>query len=412
LNADIVVIGGGISGITSAVEAAETGYEVILLEKNPYLGGRVVQLNKYFPKLCPPYCGFEILIKRLKNLNNLKYITNADVKKVINIKDNYTVEVSILPRFVNDLCTSCGKCVDVCPVSRKNDFNFGMDSTKAIYIPHDLAFPDKYVIDPKYCLGKDCAKCISACQYNAIDLSMKEEKIEINAKSVIVSTGWDPYDAKKLSHLGFGEYQNVVTNIMFERIASPNGPTKGKIIRISDNKEPKNIAIVQCAGSRDENYLPYCSQICCLASMKHAFYIREQYPDANITIFYIDLRAYGLYEHFLQKLQTDKNVTFTKGKVAKIEELPSRNLIVQVEDTASGIKLKKEFDMVILATGMQSSTVSNKIEGLKYDNFGFVIEDDIFNVAGVAKKPADVSSSNQDATAAVLGAIQHLRKGE
>ncbi|MEM0265352.1 MAG: CoB--CoM heterodisulfide reductase iron-sulfur subunit A family protein [Candidatus Micrarchaeaceae archaeon] len=412
MNTDIVVIGGGISGLTSAIEAAETGYNVILIEKNPYLGGRVVQLNKYFPKLCPPYCGFEILIKRLKNLNNLKYITNANVKKVVHINGNYTVDVSILPRFVNDLCTSCGKCVDVCPVSRENDFNFGMNTTKAIYFPHALAFPALYVIDPKYCLGKECAKCVNACQYNAIDLAMKEEKIQINAKSVIVATGWDPYDAKKLAHLGYGKYQNVITNIMFERIASPDGPTKGKIMRISDNKEPKNIAIVQCAGSRDENYLPYCSQICCLASMKHAFYIKEQIADANITIFYIDLRAYGLYEHFLEKLQTDKNVTFTRGKVAKIEETPSKNLIVHVEDTASGIKIKKEFDLVILATGMQPSTVSNKIDGLKCDNFGFVIEDDIFNVAGVAKKPSDVSSSIQDATAAVLGAIQHLRKGE
>jgi len=238
---------------------------------------------------------------------------------------------------------------------------------------------------------------------------MTPEEITINAKAIIVATGWNPYDATKLDNLGFGKFPNVITNMMMERLASPNGPTKGKIVRPSDGKEPKTVAFVQCAGSRDENHLPFCSAICCLASMKHALYVREQIPDSKVFIFYIDLRAYGRYEDFFQKVASDENVQFIKGKVAKIEEAENGNLIVYAEDTSTGKKISMEVEMVVLATGMQPTTAVNKIEGLDYDEYGFVLEKEGIAVAGVARKPADVASSNQDATGAVLKAIQVIR---
>jgi heterodisulfide reductase subunit A-like polyferredoxin len=409
MDADILVIGGGISGLTAAIEAAETGYSVILVEKNPYLGGRVTQLNKYFPKICPPYCGLEILFKRLQNCKNLKYLTMAEVKKVSGSPGNFSVTVEVKPRFVTDACTACGACVEVCPVEMPNPFNFGMDKCKAIYIPHEMAFPPIYIIDAEACKGKECAQCVSACKYKAINLDMTPEEKTINAKAIIVATGWNPYDATKLDNLGFGKFPNVITNMMMERLASPNGPTKGKIVRPSDGKEPKTVAFVQCAGSRDENHLPFCSAVCCLASMKHALYIREQIPDSKVFVFYIDLRAYGRYEDFFQKVASDENVQFIKGKVAKIEEAENGNLIVYAEDTSTGKKISMEVEMVVLATGMQPTTAVNKIEGLDYDEYGFVLEREGIAVAGVARKPADVASSNQDATGAVLKAIQVIR---
>ncbi len=407
MEADILVIGGGISGLTAAIEAAETGYNVVLVEKNPYLGGRVVQLTRYFPKICPPYCGMEILLKRLQNCKNLKYITMAEVKSVSGSAGNFTVKVEKKPRFVTDACTACGECVEVCPVEIPNPFNFGMDKCKAIYLPHEMAFPQIYVIDGEAC--DKCGQCVSACKYNAIDLNMKSEEITINAKAIIVATGWNPYDKSKLTNL-LPDHPNVITNMMMERLASPNGPTKGKIVRPSDGKEPKTIAFVQCAGSRDEKHLPFCSAICCLATMKHALYVREQIPDAKVYVFYIDIRAYGRYEDFFAKVSSDENIQFIKGKVAKIEDAGNGNLIVHAEDTSTGKKVSMEVEMVVLATGMQPSTAVQKIEGLEYDDYGFVIEKEGIIPCGVARKPADVASSNQDATGAVLKAIQIVRR--
>ncbi|GAI38347.1 unnamed protein product, partial [marine sediment metagenome] len=168
----ILVIGGGISGITAAVEAAEVGYEVFLIEKSPYLGGRVAQMNQYFPKLCPPYCGLEINFRRIKTNPYIKIFTLSEVENISGKEGDYEVTIKLAPRLVNNNCTACGKCVEVCPVERANDFNFGLDKTKAIYLPHLMAFPMKYVIDRDSCLGKDCAECAAACPYSAIDLEM------------------------------------------------------------------------------------------------------------------------------------------------------------------------------------------------------------------------------------------------
>jgi quinone-modifying oxidoreductase subunit QmoA len=218
-----------------------------------------------------------------------------------------------------------------------------------------------------------------------------------------------------MDNLGFGKVRNVVTNMMMERLAAPNGPTKGAIVRPSDGKEVKNIAFVQCAGSRDENHLPYCSYICCLASLKQAMYVREQYPDSKVQIFYIDLRTPGLYEHrFLWKAKEDPNITLTKGKVAGISEDPvTKDVIVEAEDIFSGGKIKATFDMVVLATGMEPTTKATKVvSGVGYSPDGFVDTSSRKGIyaVGTLKTPVDVARSAQDATGAVVRSIRSARR--
>lgn len=412
----ILVVGGGISGLTTALEAAEVGYEVFIVEKNPYLGGRVAQLNQYFPKLCPPTCGLEINFKRIKDNPKIKVFTLADVEKVEGSAGNYDVSVRMNPRYVNENCTICGDCAKVCKTEISSDFNFGMNKSKGAYLPFEMAFPSRYVISPQIIGTEDAKKCKEACKYNAVDLDMQAKTVNLKVGAIVWATGWKPYDAGKIDNLGFGRYPNIITNMMIERQASTNGPTSGKILRPSDGKAPESIAFVQCAGSRDENHLPYCSYICCMASLKHTTYIREQYPDAKIYIFYIDLRAPGQrYEKFYKMIKEDKNVFFIKGKVAEVSEDPqSKNITVVAENAVTGEKIRQTVDMVVLATGMQPTAATAKLPAdLKYTPEGFIINDfktgGMF-AAGCANKPADVVSSNQNATGMALKAIQTLVK--
>ncbi|MFA4918066.1 MAG: CoB--CoM heterodisulfide reductase iron-sulfur subunit A family protein [Thermodesulfovibrionales bacterium] len=414
-NKKVLVIGGGMSGLTAAIETAEAGIEAYIVEKAPYLGGRVAQINKYFWKLCPPNCGLEIQFKRIKNNPQMNFYTLAEVEDIKGAEGNFDVTVKVNPRYVNDKCVGCDACAQACPSYRSNDFNFGMDKTKAAYLPHQQAFPFQYVIDAKAC-PKDCMKpCLEACKYNAIDLDMKPETVNLKVGAVVLATGWDPYDMSKLDILGSGKVQNVITNMMLERLASEDGPTKGKIIRPSDGKEVKNIAFVQCAGSRDENHLHYCSYICCLATLKHAMYMREQYPDSKIQIFYIDIRTPGLYENrFYWKIKDDPNVIFTKGKVAGITEEASKDVTLEVEDIFGGGKIKATFDMVVLATGMDLTTKSSKVgTNITYTPDGLVDDSSLkkgIYAVGTLKSPADVARSVQDATGAAIKCIQSVRR--
>ena len=410
----ILVVGGGISGLTTCLEAAEVGYEVFVVEKNPYLGGRVAQLNQYFPKLCPPSCGLEINFRRIKDNPKIKVFTLAEVEKVDGTPGNYDVTIKLSPRYVNENCTCCGDCEAVCETEIPSDFNFGMNKIKGAYLPFEMAFPARYVISPEIIGTDDAKRCAEACKYNAVDLNMEAKTINLNVGAIVWATGWEPYDATKIDNLGFGKYQNIITNMMLERLAAPNGPTKGKITRPSDNKEPESIAFVQCAGSRDEKHLPYCSYICCMASLKHATYIRERYPDAKIYIYYIDIRTPGYkYEKFYKKIKEDENVFFIKGKVAEVSEDPdSKNITVVAENAVTGVKTNQAVDMVVLATGMQPTTKNVKLPAdLKYNEEGFIINDfekgGMF-AAGCANKPADVVTSNQNATGMALKAIQTL----
>jgi len=406
----ILVIGGGISGITAAVEASEAGREVVLVERNPYLGGRVAQMNQYFPKLCPPSCGLELNVRRFKTSPRIRCLTLAEVESISGGPGNYHAVIRRNPRFVNDKCTACGACADVCPVERPDAYNFGMSSTKAAYLPYDMAYPLQFAIDGSVCRGSECGECVSACAYGAIELDMKPETVEVDVQAVIWATGWDPFDAGKIAGLGFGVHPNVVTNMMMERFAAVDGPTGGKIQRPSDQKGIESVAFVQCAGSRDENYLKHCSGVCCLASLKQARYVREQYPDAEVYVFYIDIRAPGRLEDFFVASQQDSKLRLVKGKVAKITEDAAGDLEVVAEDTLSGQQVKQKVNLVVLATGLVPAN-GRPVQmdgGLQKDEHGFMTVTQPMGgmfAAGCAKRPTDVATSVRDATGVVAKAL-------
>lgn len=394
--------------MTAAIEAAEAGCDAVLVEKEHTLGGRVARINQYFPKLCPPACGMEINFRRIKNNERITVLTGAQVESLSGSPGDYTATVAISPRFVTDACTLCGECAKVCPADRTDDFNMGLGKTKAAYIPHAMAFPAHFVIDRAAC-PSGCDACVRACAYDAIDLNQKAEKKTLQAAAVVAATGWAPYDATKIDNLGFGKVENVVTNVIMERLASVSGPTGGKILRPSDGREPKSVAFVQCAGSRDENHLPYCSAVCCAASLKQATYVRAAYPDAKIKIFYIDIRTLGRLEDFYAKVVEDTGVELIKGKVAKVEEDPAtQNVTIEVEDVMGGRKLRETVDLLVLATGIVPQT-QGLPAGIPLDEYGFATNPHGKTgmiAAGCVRRPEEVSATVQDATGAALKAFQ------
>ncbi|MDA8299557.1 MAG: NAD(P)-binding protein [Deltaproteobacteria bacterium] len=422
----VLIIGGGHSGVSAALEITEAvDKKVYIVEKKSYIGGRVLQMYKYFPKLCPPFCGFEINTKRIKSSaeGNINFLVSSNVEEITKAKEGtgYKVKIKQKPQYINDNCTVCGECAKVCPEERPNDFNYGMDNTKAIFMPAISSFPLKYSIDDKYCKFSACKKCEEACRYSAINLDAKENVIELTVSDIIFATGWKPYEVEKLENLGYGKYKNVITNVKMERLAAENGPTGGKILRPSDGKEVKNVAFIQCAGSRNENHLPYCSAICCMASLKQAMYLRDKNPESSPVIFYIDLRTPGRYENFLNKVQSDEKIKFNKGVVGKIsEDHETGDLLLDVEDMISGKKNKVRAEMVVLAAGM-ASNIKDDLKEIKIDEDikididenGFIFNDNfkqgIFS-AGVARFPLDVYMSGQSATSAALSVIQHNAK--
>ncbi len=411
----ILVVGGGMSGLTAAIEAAEAGYDTYIVERNPYVGGRVAQLHHYFPKLCPPYCGLEINFRRIKNNPRIRCFTLAEVDKISGEEGDFDVSIRLNPRYVNENCTCCGKCAEACTMEVENPFNYGMDKMRAAYLPHDLAFPMRYVLDPALVKSDEAQKVKEACPYDAIDLDMTPQVMDLKVGSIVWATGWKPYDANKLDLYGFGQYPDVITNVMMERLASFTGPTKGKIVRPSTGEPPKTVAFVQCAGSRDENHLPFCSGICCLASMKQATYVREQCPDAKIYIFYIDIRATDRLEGFYKTVKQDENIEFFKGKVAKITQGDSGDgLVLRVEDTTKEELKEITVDMAVLAAGMQPNTAEDHLPlDVAYDDYGFVASQTAkpgIYAAGCSRSPHSVAETVQDGTAAALKAIQSIAR--
>jgi quinone-modifying oxidoreductase subunit QmoA len=404
----ILVIGGGIAGVTTAIEAAEAGCHAILVEKAAHLGGRVARMHQYFPKLCPPSCGLEINLRRLRENPRVTVLTLAEVEGISGSPGDYEVTVRLSPRFVTEACTLCGKCAEACTAERRDEFNYGLSKTKAAYLPFATAYPARYVIDRAAC-ASGCQACKPACLYNAIDLEQSVEKKTFRVAAVVAATGWAPYDATKIENLGFGKYPNVVTNVLMERIAALDGPTGGRILRPSDGKAPQTVAFVQCAGSRDENHLPYCSAVCCAASIKQATYVRTLDPQALATIFYIDVRTLGRLEEFYSTVAADDKVRFVKGKVAKVEEQPgTHDLLVTAEDVLRGKKQTQRFDLVVLATGIVPQTDGLPKE-FTLDEFRFLIapegSEGIYG-AGCACRPEEVTATVQHATGAALKALQ------
>ncbi|UCH83759.1 MAG: CoB--CoM heterodisulfide reductase iron-sulfur subunit A family protein [Candidatus Latescibacterota bacterium] len=407
----ILVIGGGIAGITAALEAAEVGYRVILVEKEAYLGGRVVRSHQYFPKMCPPTCGFEINTRRIRQNPRVTVYTQATVDEISGAAGNFSVRLKIKPRYITGTHILDESIAEKLTSERLDDFNLDMGKTKALYTPHDMTYPQTQVLDRDALSDEDVYLLKQICPPGAIDLDMTEDEVLVKPGAIILATGWRPYDAAKIDNLGFGRCENVITNVMMERLAAQRGPTGGEIVRPSDGKAPENVAFVQCAGSRDENHLPYCSAVCCMASLKQARYLREKIESAKATIFYIDLRTIGRLEKFYYDMVDDENVAFVKGKVAAInEDSATKNLTLDVEDTIERETMHATFDMVVLATGIVPNSVDEKIPlELKYDEYGYV--DGLTNIEGVfaagcATHPCDVARTTKEATAAALKAIQ------
>ena len=414
-NQTILVVGGGISGMTAALEAAECGKQVILVEKTPTLGGRTAQLYRYFPKMCHPTCGLEINLRRLKGNPNVKVMAMTEVTAVAGARGNYNVTLNVAPRYVNENCTACGDCGKAVKAEVADAFNYGLGKVKAAYLPHLMAYPQRYVIDPSIVATADGEAAKSACKYGAVDLGMKEETVQLNVGAVVWATGWRPFDANKIQPYGYDRYANVITSVEFERLADPHGPTGGKILRPSDGKEAKNIAFIQCAGSRDENYLRHCSRICCMATLKQTQYVREAFgDDAKSTVYYIDIRAIDRFEDFYAKVWQDKTVSFVKSKVARIaENAANGNPVLHGVNTEGYHRYATEHDLVVLAVGMEPEVKGVKLpDDIVLDSSNFIegSKDGGMFGAGAAASPLDVNRAVQSATAASLKAIQVIHK--
>jgi quinone-modifying oxidoreductase subunit QmoA len=402
----ILVVGGGIAGMTAAVEAAEYGREVVLVEKSAYLGGRVAQMNKYFPKLCPPSCGLEINYQRLRKSARVRVLTQAEVVGVSGTAGALTVELEVAPRYVNEKCTCCGKCAEACTVEVASAFDYGMKRVKGAYLPHPHAYPAQYVLAPELVADAAAAQAVAdACPYGAIELGQTKRTEQLEVGAIVWATGWEPFDPRGIEYYGYGKHKNVVTNVQFERLAAETGPTGGKIVRPSDGAAPKRVVFVQCAGSRDENYLAYCSGVCCLASLKQATYVREQHPEAEVTICYIDIRTPDRLEDFYVKVKADEKVRFVKSKIASVKEDGATGEVTLLgEDTLKGERFEAKADLVVLATGIVPS--KPKV-ALATDAYGFLLGEQGGGqyAAGCALSPLEVSSAVQEATGAALSAI-------
>lgn len=318
----IVVVGGGISGITAALEAAETGKDVVLIEKRPFVGGRITQLYKYFPKLCHPTCGLEINQRRIKANPRLTVLTLSEVTAVEGEPGAYSLTVRRTPRYINDNCTACGDCARAVEAEFEDEFNYGMSKRKGAWLPYNMAYPQQYVLDERILDTEDATRARDACRYDAIDLDMKEETLTLPAAAIVWATGWKPYDAARIQPYGYDRIPDVITSVELERMMDPFGPTKESCC-VLDGKEARDVAFIQCAGSRDRNHLRHCSRICCMASLKQSTYLREQFgEDGRATIYYIDIRAIDRFEDFYRSVQNDSNVRFVKSKVARIDADP------------------------------------------------------------------------------------------
>ena len=429
---ETLVLGGGITGITAALELANAGYPVYLVEREPSIGGHMAQWDKTFPTLDCAAC---ILTPRMVDAGqhpNIKLLTYSEVEAVEGYLGNFTITVRKKARYINEeLCTGCAICEEKCP-KRVTDtvFNAGLGTRKAIYRPFPQAVPKFPVIDTASCTyfvkGK-CKACEIFCPPGAIDFDQKDEILKLEVGNIILATGYDPFDARKIPQYGYGRLNNVFTGVEFERMVNAAGPTSGKIVMRDGQTEPKSVAIIHCVGSRDENNNEYCSRVCCMYSLKFAHLIGERIPDAEIYNFYIDIRAAGKrYEEFYHRVMKE-GVHFIRGRVAEITDAARTveeegKLIVQAFDTLYGIQRRIPVDMVVLSVGVESTHDSRQVAnmfGLGCDFNGFFIErhpklDPVMtmvegiHIAGACQGPMAIPESVAQASAAaarVMGVI-------
>ncbi len=361
----IMIIGAGVAGIQAALETADSGITTYLIESTPSIGGNMSRLDKTFPTLDCSQCILTPKMVDVERHPNIKLMTYSEVKKVDGYIGNFTVTVNQKPRGVKiDDCNGCGDCADVCPVNRPNEFDMGLSPRKAIYVPFPQAVPLKFTIDFDSCVK--CELCVKKCgDKKAIDLEDPGKDVEVKVGTIIVATGFDMYEVEKKDEWGYKRFDNVITGLQFERFINASGPTGGKLVRPSDGQKPHTVAFVLCAGSRDQDANPYCSRVCCMYSLKHAHQIMEKMPGVVPYIFYMDIRAFGkAYEEFYYRIQ-EEGAKFIRGRVAKIQELPNKNLLIQAEDTMLGTPISLEADVVVLASAIvpkaETEALRNKL---------------------------------------------------
>jgi len=349
-----LVIGGGIAGIQAALDVADIGHKVILVEKSPTIGGRMAQLSETFPTLDCSQCILTPKMVQVYHHPNIELLAYSEIQSISGYVGNFNVKILKRPTYVDpDKCTLCDDCVHVCPQMVPSEFNEGLAPRKAIYIPFPQAVPPTYTLDENSCLGLHplrCDKCQVACDPGAIDYDMVPEIIEEDVGAIIVATGYDQYGIENMAEYGYGINPDVITGLEFERILSASGPTQGQVLRPSDGTVPKDVVFIQCSGSRDpEQHNPHCSKICCMYTAKHALLYKHLVHDGQTYVFYIDVRAGGKdYEEFINRVMEEERILFMRGKVAKVFRRGEKSVVWGV-DTLTGKKIEVEADLVVLA---------------------------------------------------------------
>jgi len=426
----VLVVGAGIAGIQAALTAAKEGMKVVLVERSPYIGGHMAQLDKTFPTLDCASCIFTPKTVEVARNKGIELFVYSEVVEVKGYVGNFTATIRKNPTFVDDSrCTGCGECIEACVLKKgvPSEFEETLARRRAIYLAFPQAIPLKAVVDKENCLllskGKCKKACMDACKANAINFEQKEEIIEREVGAIIIATGYDLFDPHHLPQYGYGVYENVVSNLQFERMASPSGPTRGEIL-LKDGTVPKKIAFLHCIGSRDENANPYCSRVCCMASMKQAHLAKEK-TGAEIYEFYIDINAFGKgYQEFYKRVR-EEGVYFIRGKGSEIFKRDGQ-LVVAAEDTLLGTPIETPVDMVVLGTGLnprQDAERVAQIFGISQSVDRFFMEahpklrpvatnvDGIF-LAGCCQGPKDIPDTVAQASAAAAEVMSLSSQGE
>jgi len=425
LQVDTLVVGGGIAGMQASLDLADQGYQVALVERQPSIGGKMIGLSKVFPTLDCCSCITTPKMSATAHHDNIHLLTYSEVQSVSREEKGFLAQVNQKPRYVSEEdCTGCRSCELVCPLELPDTQNeFGRTAHRVIYVPFSTAMPQKALIDIDYCLF--CGKCLKACPKDAIDFTQQPETLEIEAQSIILSTGYEvtPMDAKV--EYGAGDLLNVIDGLMMERLLAPTGPY-GRVLRPSDGKQPTSVAYVQCAGSRDETLgVPYCSRVCCMYAIKQAMLLTGTLPLADITIYYMDIRAFGKgYEQFYQNSKA-MGIEFVKGKVARINEDGDHNPVVRVElIDEDGRIVERTHDLVVLSVGMLPGYHPQQIFGAPEAEDGF-IQTPNYNISstqtslpgifatGAATGPMDIVDTiiSAGAAAAEVSAYLHSQNG-
>ena len=421
-----LIIGGGIAGISAALDLAEMGFKVYMLENSESIGGHMAQLDKTFPTLDCSICIEGPKMVDVGRHPNIEIISYADLLSVSGYVGNFKVKIRKNPRYViEENCTGCGECRDVCPIEYPNEWDMNLGVRKAISVPFDQAVPLVYRINRDYCI--ECYKCVDACgARQAIDFEQQPEEIELEVGAIIVSTGYDIYLPYDNPLYGYGKFANVITSLEFERLILAAGPTGGKVIRASDGKKPRSVAFIQCVGSRDTGKFPYCSNFCCMYTLKHVVQLKEKYKeDVETYVFYMDMRSnFKGYEEFYQRAR-ELGANFIRGRVSRIFEDPkTKNLIIRAEDTQLGKPIEIEAEMVVLATAAipkKGSDELARILNITRGSNGFFMEshpklkpidaptDGIF-FAGACQGPKDIPYSVSQGSGAASRAATVLSK--